>query len=71
MITITKPGDPAKVNPAHKASCSRCGGEFTYQNEDIQPDSRDGNYVICPTAGCGQFIAVGHHQGYRSIFEDH
>jgi len=33
-----------------------CGKIFSYNSSDIKPDSRDGDYLVCP--GCGKFIAV-------------
>lgn len=36
--------------------CHRCNTLFSYNNKDIQPDSRDGSYVICP--GCKTFIGA-------------
>ncbi len=37
-----------------KETCHKCKTVFTYTTRDIQPDSRDGNYVICPV--CKAFI---------------
>jgi len=36
-------------------TCGYCYTEFTYTKSDIQPDWRDGSYVICPV--CKHFIA--------------
>jgi len=35
--------------------CGNCTTEFSYTSSDIQPDWRDGDYVICPV--CGKFIS--------------
>lgn len=39
-----------------KKTCSGCKTKFSFTNEDIKGDWRDGDYVICPT--CGAFIAA-------------
>jgi len=41
-----------------KKTCKKCKTVFTYTNEDIQPDWRDGNYVICPNQSCKTFISA-------------
>jgi len=55
MIKVTKVGESPKEK-VFKAKCHKCGGEFTYQWEDVHSDQREGDYVECPTVGCGQFI---------------
>lgn len=46
-----------KVKPKEtKKTCSKCKTKFSFVKEDIKPDSRDGDYVICPK--CGAFIAA-------------
>lgn len=67
MIKVTKEG----LNPEEEvfeAACKRCGAEFTYQKEDVHGDQREGDYVICPTKGCGQFI---NHQNNVRKFPSH
>lgn len=39
-----------------KKKCSKCKTVFTFTEQDIKPDWRDGDYVNCPT--CGNFIAA-------------
>lgn len=39
-----------------KKTCSNCKTKFSFTNEDIKPDTRDGDYVNCPK--CKAFIAV-------------
>lgn len=38
----------------YRVECKQCGAIFTYEQEDINPDQRDGDYVICPC--CSQWI---------------
>lgn len=55
-MKIIKLGDtkPKKT----KVTCGKCKTKFSYTKDDIQPDSRDGNYVICPNTKCGAFISA-------------
>lgn len=39
-----------------KETCYNCKTVFEYSNSDIQPDFRDGDYVVCPK--CGKFISA-------------
>ena len=39
-----------------KKTCSKCKTKFSFTSDDINPDWRDGDYVICPK--CGAFIAA-------------
>lgn len=56
MIEIIKEGDPEKVNPKHYIKCAKCECEFTYQNNDVESDQRDGDYIKCPT--CKNYIGI-------------
>lgn len=37
-------------------TCIDCKTKFSFTNEDIKPDFRDGDYVNCPK--CGAFISI-------------
>lgn len=37
-------------------TCHNCKTVFSFTNQDINPDQRDGDYVICPV--CKTFINV-------------
>lgn len=39
-----------------RESCSKCKTIFEYTQTDIQPDSREGDYVVCPV--CESFITA-------------
>lgn len=39
-----------------KEICHKCDTKFAYTPADIQVDSRDGDYVVCPI--CKAFIAA-------------
>ena len=39
-----------------KKTCYTCKTKFSFTNEDIRPDLRDGDYINCPK--CGAFIAA-------------
>ena len=41
-----------------KKTCGYCNCKFEYSKEDIHYDTRDGNYVICPT--CEKFLATSY-----------
>jgi uncharacterized C2H2 Zn-finger protein len=45
----------------YQRTCLRCGTVFTYQNEDLIYDQRDGDFVTCPvcTAGINHNPAIG------------
>lgn len=46
-----------KIKPKEtKKTCIDCDTIFSYTIEDVKPDPRDGNYVICPV--CNTFINV-------------
>lgn len=38
-------------------TCIYCDTEFSYNDSDVKPDFRDGDYVICPV--CGKFLFHG------------
>lgn len=56
-MKIIKSGKDPKNKEFYK-KCSNCNTEFSYTSDDVKPDFRDGDYVVCPV--CGQFIAHGH-----------
>jgi predicted Zn finger-like uncharacterized protein len=50
MIHIIKQGKlPEKKN--YQRTCLNCDTIFTYQDEDLHLDPREGDYVKCPTCG--------------------
>lgn len=57
-MKIIKPGKP-KTDEG-RLTCS-CGCIFIYSRQDINPDFRDGPYVICPS--CSAWISVQQHGG--------
>jgi len=54
MKIIQEGTDPNTVEK--EETCHKCGTVFSYNNIDIQPDWREGDYVVCPK--CGGFIAA-------------
>ena len=54
--SVTVPSN-GRIKFTKKVKTCSCGETFVYKDSDIHPDSRDGNYLICP--GCGTFINVG------------
>ena len=44
------------INAEVKKKCGYCTAVFTYTKSDIQPDWRDGDYVICPC--CKKFLST-------------
>lgn len=55
MKTVIKEGN--KKPKTFKRTCHECGTKFTYQQSDVEPDWRDGDYVVCPNKKCKAFIA--------------
>lgn len=46
-----------KIKPKEtKKTCYKCRTKFSFTIDDIKPDWRDGDYVICPK--CGSFIST-------------
>lgn len=37
-----------------KKTCGKCKTKFAFTTDDIKPDMRDGDYVICPS--CRTYI---------------
>jgi len=54
MKIIKEGQDPKKTEI--EETCHKCSTVFSYTQSDVQPDSRDGDYVICPV--CGGFISA-------------
>lgn len=60
MIEIINMGVDPKIVKQEK-TCHKCETTFSFTNEDINSDSRDGDYVECPL--CKAFISAG--KSYR------
>lgn len=54
-MKVIKLGKTESEKPK-KGKCHRCKTTFEYDKSDIQHDSRDGNYIICPNEKCKAFI---------------
>ena len=56
--------------PQRKFDCKKCQCIFLADYEDMNPDPRDGDYVICPT--CGHTIGwqLGSPQKQKNDEED-
>jgi NAD-dependent SIR2 family protein deacetylase len=51
MINIIQPGVVGVKTYLHH--CPTCNCKFTYQQEDLILDQRDGDFVKCPTCASG------------------
>ena len=45
-MRIIKQGELPKEEK--EVTCSKCKTTFAYTKNDVKPDFRDGDYVICP-----------------------